>query len=193
MSEQTPTPEPGADSAVAQVGAVTYGGYTLIIADFADPDLAQQAYAGLKDLEDGRTLEVEGAIVVTKSEDGTLTVQEAPEHSTRRGATWGAIGGAVLGIIFPPSIIGSAIVAGLVGAAAGKGANVRNKHRLAEEMQESIDPGHSGIIALVSDPGAVKIMRALEKADRVVQKAVDEVAVADIRAAAQDAEAEATR
>jgi uncharacterized membrane protein len=169
---------------------MTDGVYTLVIADFADADTALQAYELLKSAEDGRTVDVEGAIVVSRSVDGKLEVQHATEHSTRRGATWGAIGGAVLGVIFPPSIIGSAVVAGIVGAAVGKGANLHNKRRLAEDLQYAIDPGHSGLVALVSDPEAEKIAKALAKADRIVRKAVDDVAVAEIRDAAKDAERE---
>ena len=180
------------DQPDAVIGAVSDGIYTLIIADFADPDSAKEAYDALKSIEDGRTVDVEGAIVVTKSTEGELTVQKVTDHSTGRGATWGAIGGVALGIIFPPSILGSAVVAGLAGAAIGKGRNVRHKHQLAEDLQEAIDPGHSGLVALVADPGAVKIAKAIEKADHVVQKAVDEVAVADIKAAAKEAEREVT-
>lgn len=172
------------------VAAMTDGVYTLLIADFADTDSALQAYELLKSAEDGRTVDVEGAIVVSRSTDGELEVQHATEHSTRRGATWGAIGGAVLGVIFPPSIIGTAVVAGLVGAAVGKGRNVQNKHRLAEDLQDAIDPGHSGLVALVSNPEAEKLVKALEKAERIVRKAVDDVAVEEIRSAAKDAERE---
>ena len=180
------------NSGDAVIGTVSDGIYTLIIADFADTDSAKQAYEALREVEDGRTVEVEGAIVVSRSAEGELEVQKVTDRSTGRGATWGAIGGVALGIIFPPSILGSAVVAGLAGAAIGKGRSVSHKHQLAQDLQDAIDPGHSGLVALVSDPGAVKIAKALEKADHVVRKAVDEVAVADIKAAAKEAEREVT-
>ena len=65
---------------------------------------------------------------------------------------------------------------------------MHHKKELAEELQDAIAPGHSGIIALVSDPGEVKIRKALEKADRVVEKAVDKAVADDLKAAAKDAE-----
>lgn len=189
MSEESSqTPDTTGDESV--IGAVTDGVYALIVADFADTEAALEAYDLLKEIEDGRTLSVEGAIVVAKSTDGELTVQHATDHSTRRGAAWGAVGGAVLGVIFPPSILGSALVVGLIGAAVGKGRTRHHKNELAQELHDAIDPGHSGLVALVSDPGAVEIQKALEKADRIVRKAVDDVAVADIKAAAKDAEDE---
>jgi len=42
-------------------------------------------------------------------------------------------------------------------------------------------------VALVSDPGAVKIRKALERADAIVESAVDDVTARDIKAAAKDA------
>lgn len=172
------------------VAAMTDGVYTLLIADFADTDTALQAYELLKAAEDGRTVDVEGAVVVSRSAEGELEVQHATDHSTRRGATWGAVGGAVLGLVFPPSIIGSAVVVGLIGAAVGKGRNIHHKHQLADDLAYAIDPGHSGLVALVTNPEAEKLVKALEKANRIVRKAVDDAAVAEIRSAAQDAERE---
>lgn len=101
------------------------------------------------------------------------------------------VGGVVLGVIFPPSIIGSAIVLGAAGAATGKARELHHKKELADELQDAIAPGHSGIIALVSDPAVVEIRKALDKANRVVESAVDSVVAADIKAAAKEADAEA--
>jgi len=76
-------------------------------------------------------------------------------------------------------------VLGAAGAGIGKAREVHHRHELAD----AIDPGHSGLVALVSDPAAVKVQKALAKADRIVQKAVDETLAADIKAEAKAAEA----
>lgn len=52
-------------------------------------------------------------------------------------------------------------------------------------------PGHSGLVALVSDPAAVKVQEALAKADRIVTKAVDKALADDIKAEAKAEKAEA--
>jgi len=186
MSEDQAVTEQG-DNVVA-AAAVTDGAYTLFAADFADTDTAWEAYEFLKEIEDGHTLEIEGVVVVKREADGTLEVQKATDRSTRRGLRWGLVGGVVLGVIFPPSILGSAAVLGAAGAAAGKAREVRNRKELAEELQDAIAPGHSGILALVSDPGAVEIRKALEKADAIVEKAIDKVDAAQIKAAAAAAD-----
>jgi uncharacterized membrane protein len=140
-----------------------------------------------KSIEDGRSVEIEGVLVVKREADGTLEVQKATDHSTRHGLKWGVVGGVVLGVLFPPSIIGSAAVLGATGAAVGKARELHHRNELEAELQDAIAPGHSGILALVSDPGAVEIRKALDKADAIVERALDKVAADDIKAAAKDA------
>ena len=190
MSDDQPTTPTETDELTIEAAAVTDGAYTLIVADFDDTEAAFAAYELLKAVEDGRTLKIEGAVVVARNDDGELEVQKATDHSTRRGLGWGVVGGVVLGVIFPPSIIGSAAVLGAAGAATGKLRQLHHKSELADELQDAVAPGHSGLIALVSDPGAVEIQRALDKANRVVESAVDDVIAKDIKAAAKAAEAE---
>lgn len=191
MSENTPeTPDAAADEVEINAAAVSDGAFTLFVADFDDTEVALEAYELLKEVEDGATVEIEGVLVVKRDEDGTLTVQKVTDHSTRRGLGWGVVGGVVLGVLFPPSIIGSAVVLGAGGAAIGKAREVHHKKELADELQDAIAPGHSGIIALVSDPGEIRIRKALEKADRVVEKAVDKSVADDLKAAAKASETE---
>jgi uncharacterized membrane protein len=173
----------------AVVSAVSDGAYTLLVADFNDTAAALAAYEELKSIEDGRHVEIEGVLVVKREGDGPLEVQTVTDPSTRRGLTWGAVGGVVLGIIFPPSIIGSALVLGAGGAAIGKARELHHRKEIADQLGDAIAPGHSGIVALVSDPGVLEIREALAKANSIVESSVDKVAAADIRAAAKESQA----
>ena len=179
------------DLTTFDAGVVTDGAFTLFVADFSDTDTAWQAYEAIKAAEDGTTLKVEGVLVVARDADGTLEILKATDHSTRRGLAWGVVGGVALGIIFPPSIIGSAAALGAVGAAAGKGVQLHRRKELAEDLQDAIVAGHSGIVALVSDPSAVELRRALDKADAIVEKALNKAEADEIKAAADEASAEA--
>jgi uncharacterized membrane protein len=190
VSDQTTTPADDSTEATAEVLAVTDGAYTLIVADFNDTETAWEAYELLKSAEDGRHVEIESVVVVKCDADGKIEVQKATDHSTARGLGWGVVGGVVLGVIFPPSIIASAAVLGAGGAAIGKARELHHRTEIAEELQGALDPGHSGLVALVSDPGVVEIRKALDKANRVVEHAVDDVVAADIKAAAKEVEAE---
>lgn len=183
MSNETTSPEVEVRAAALQEGA-----YTLLVADFSDTGTAWEAYEALKEVEDGRTVEIEGVVVVKRDADGSLEVQQATDHSTRSGLRWGVVGGIALGVIFPPSILGSAAVAGSAGALVGK-LRQRHHHKELEQLLEhAIPPGHSGLLALVSDPGAVKIQQALARAGAIVQSAIDKVEADDIKAAAKEAQ-----
>src|SRR4051794_24426900 len=184
MSDSTPPPT-GDNEFIA---AATDGAYTLIVADFADPSAAQEAYEALKSLEDGLHVAIEGVVVVKRDANGKLEVQQATDHSTKSGLKWGVVGGIALGVIFPPSVLGSAAALGAAGAATGKLRQVHHRSELAAELEDSIAPGHSGILALVSDPGVVEIRKALALADAIVEGAVDHVAAEEIKAAAKEAE-----
>ena len=170
------------------IAAAREGAYTLLVADFADTAAAWNAYEMLKSVEDGRTVAVEGVVVVKREGDGRLEIQKATDHSTRSGLKWGLVGGIALGVLFPPSILGSAAAVGTVGAATGKIRQLHHRNELADRLEDAIAPGHSGIVALVSDPGAVEIQKALDMAEGIVRAAVDDVATKDIKAAAKQAD-----
>jgi len=181
MSDATNTPDPDVNAA-----AVSDGAYTLLVADFSDTSSAWEAYEALKSIEDGRAVEIEGVIVVSRSAEGKLEVEKATDHSTRSGLKWGVVGGIALGVVFPPSILGSAAVLGSAGALAGK---LRQRHHhgeLEQQLEFAIPPGHSGLLALVSDPRAVKVRQALERAEAIVESAIDKVEADDIKAAAKE-------
>ena len=175
------------------IAAASDGAYTLLVADFSDTQTAWDAYEALKSIEDGRTVAIEGVVVVKREADGKLEIQKATDHSTRSGMRWGLVGGIALGVIFPPSIIGSAVVLGAAGAGAGKVRNLHHRSELADQLENVIVPGHSGILAMVSDPGVVEIRKALAAADAIVSSAIDDVTAKDIKAAAkEDAEDDST-
>ena len=185
-----PADQDSVDQPEMVAASLSDGAYTFFVADFSDTDTAWRAYEALKTVEEGRSVEIEGVLVVKREADGTLEVQKATDHSTKHGLRWGLVGGVALGALFPPSILGSAAVLGATGAAAGK-VRQRHHHReLEAELQGSIAPGHSGILALVSDPGVVEIRKALDLADAIVERAVDKVAAEDMKAAAKEAEAQ---
>ena len=192
MSEDTTPAAADEGDLTVDAAAISDGAYTLFVADFNDTETAWEAYELLKEIEDGKSVEIEGVLVIKRDVGGEVEVQKATDHSTRRGLGWGVVGGVVLGVLFPPSIIGSAVVLGAGGAAVGKLREVHHKNELEAELADAIQPGHSGILALVSDPGVIEIRKALDKANRIVEKAVDKVVADDIKAAAAESEGDAT-
>ena len=184
----TDQPTTGAESAAATaeptpdvvLGLVTDGAHTLIVAQFPTVQDAEAAYAGLQNIERSTSLKIDGVVIAECDAEGKVHLGKVTEHSTKTGTKWGLVGGAVLGVIFPPSILASAVGVGAFGAAIGKAHNVLARKGLAEELAGVMRPNTAGIVALVEDTAVVAIRQALVKADRIVEKAIDEQLAAEI-------------
>jgi uncharacterized membrane protein len=162
------------------LGLVTDGAHTLIVAQFPTMDEAEQAYQSLLEIERTSSLQIDGVVVASCDAEGKVHLGKVTDHSTKTGLKWGVVGGAVLGIIFPPSIIASAVGVGVAGAALGKIRNVFHRSGLADELAGVMTPNTAGIIALVEDTAVVEIRKALADADRIVEKAIDKQVAAEI-------------
>ena len=127
----------------------TDGAYVLVVADFTDIDVAWEAYDELDRAVDAASLTIEGVLVLKKGGDGTVEVQKLTDQSVCRALTWGVVGGVGVGVLFPPSIIGSAVVLGAAGAGIGGLQSRHHRKELAEELTDAIDLVHSGLGARV--------------------------------------------
>jgi len=162
------------DSPDAVLGLVTDGAHTLIVAQFPRREDVEAAYAQLQDIERNSPYKIDGVVIAECDSEGKVHLGKVTEHSTKTGLKWGAVGGVVLGVIFPPSILASAVGFGAFGAAIGKAHNVMERKGLAEELAGVMRPNTAGIIALVENTAVVEIRNAMAKADRIVEKAIDE-------------------
>ncbi|HEY6762151.1 MAG TPA: hypothetical protein VI318_21815, partial [Baekduia sp.] len=73
----------------------------LYIAAYDDPDAARADWDVIKDLASDDVIKVDGLVLVSRGADGKINVDD-DFHEARKGARWGAVGGAVVGLIFPP-------------------------------------------------------------------------------------------
>ena len=141
-------------------------GVFLFIGTYPDEAAAQADYDVVKALHDLDAVGNFDAAVVTKDDKGKVHVNK-DETVTRKGA-WAGVGiGAVLGILFPPSIIGSAAVLGAAGGIAGhlwKGLFRSD----VKELGDLIDEGEAALLVI----GDLTVSEALEKAQL---KAVKEI------------------
>ena len=93
-------------------------GMFLFIGTYADEAAARDDYAIVKDLHAEDVVGTYDAAVITKDASGKVHVNK-DEMATRHGGWGGAAAGAVIGILFPPAIIGSAVVGGAIGGIGG--------------------------------------------------------------------------
>jgi uncharacterized membrane protein len=178
----------GDDAGDAAVGAVvTDYDYAAIVAAFTDDQAAMAAYQSLADAESAGTVKVDGVLVFKTDADMNVKIQKMTDHSTRTGVAWGAVGGVVMGIIFPPSIIASTIGWGVVGGALGKLREEYHKSDVGAALAGTLGPNESGILALVDAGDVAVVTQAMPSATKVRSAGVTDKTAKDIKAAAAQA------
>ena len=177
-----------ADGQVQAVGGVvTDYDYAAIVAAFADEDAAYSAYEALQDAEATGGLGIEGVLVIKTDEEAKVKIQKMTDHSTKTGAKWGAVGGVVLGIIFPPTILASAVGFGVLGGLLGKVRNVAHKSMVSDALAGTVGPNESGIVALVKAGDLEAAKAAMPTATKVRTAGVDQATAQQVVEAAKQA------
>jgi uncharacterized membrane protein len=111
----------------------------------SQPDAEQDWYA-VKDLHSKGVLESYDAAIVTKEDDGKVHVSKT-EKTTRKGAWTGVGVGAVVGVLFPPALIGTVAAGALTGGLIGhvwKGMSRKDMH----ELGEFLDQGDAALVVM---------------------------------------------
>jgi uncharacterized membrane protein len=176
---------------VMQAAVAAQGSHAVLVARFADPDAAAKVYEGLRNGEAGGSYHIDGVLVVHADESGQVSVQKLTDHHTRKGVGWGVVGGVIAGILFPPSILASAVVLGGAGGILGKIGNIREKARVEKAVADVITAGTSGILALVSLEDVEAIKASIPEAEEVKTIPVDDKTAAAIEQAAGSPDAAA--
>jgi uncharacterized membrane protein len=138
----------------------------IYIGTYPSEAVARADYDIVKDLHAAGAVGTYDAAVITKDASGKVHVNK-DEMATRHGAWGGAAVGAMVGILFPPAIIGSAVLGAAVG---GVGGHLwRGMSRAdVKEFGEVIDEGQAALVIV----GESKIEQALDKAALKAEKHV---------------------
>jgi uncharacterized membrane protein len=159
----------------------------IYIGTYPSEGAARADYDIVKDLHAVGAVGTYDAAVVTKDDAGKVHVNK-DEMATRHGAWGGAAVGAVVGILFPPSIIGTAIVGAAVG---GVGGHLwRGMSRAdVKEFGDIIDEGQAALVIV----GESKLEQAVDKAELKAEKHIAkelDVSAKDVDKAVQEAAGE---
>ena len=178
----------GDETGVRAAGAVvTDYDYAVIVAAFDDPDSAKASYDSLTDAESSGSLGVDGVLVINTDDQGKVKIQHMTDHSTKTGVKWGAVGGVLLGIFFPPTIIAGAVGAGVAGGALGKLRQEWHKAEAGAVLTGALGPNQSGILALVQANDVDAVKAAMPNAKSVRSAGVDDKTAEGIKQAAAQA------
>lgn len=137
----------------------------LYIAAYSDESAAHQDWDGLKQLAKDKVITIDGLVLVSRDLDGKIHVKDNA-HEAGLGAAIGAVGGALVGLIFPPTILAAAVVGGGIGAGAGGIAELIQHRGVKADLEDVLVPGSSGIVALFEERWVAEVEKALAKADK---------------------------
>jgi len=140
-------------------------------ATYAGRDDATDDYEVLLDLHAEKLVGTYDVALITKDAEGKVHV-EKHEKPTQHGA-WGGIAvGALVGVLFPPSIVGAAAVGGLVG---GVGGHLRKGMSRGDvkELGTLLEDGEAALIMIGESRLEEQLDKALTRAEKTIQKELD--------------------
>ena len=140
------------------------GPVELIIAAFQDEEKAKEALKNLKQLAKEDVINLVNAAVMTKDEKGKVSLKETQDVDAKRGALFGAIAGGLIGLIGGPAgvIVGAAAGAATGGVAANR-IDMGFPDETLKELQETLTPGSSAILALIQHEWVDRVVEELDK------------------------------
>ena len=162
-------------------------GVFIFIGTYMDEASAQADYDTIKDLHSAGAVGTYDASVVTKDLNGKVHVNK-DEMATRHGGWGGAAVGAVVGILFPPSILGAAVVGGAVGGVSGHLWRGMSRSDV-KELGDVIDDGQAALLVVGESTVEAALQKAGLKAEKQVAKELD-ISAKDIDKAVKEAASE---
>jgi uncharacterized membrane protein len=143
-------------------------GLLVFLAAYDGEDAAREDYEALRELHAAGLVGTYDAAIVRKDADGDVHVRRH-EKPTQHGGWTGAGVGAVVGILFPPSLIGSAIVGGAAGGLVGHLWRGLPRHDL-KELGETLDAGDAALVVIGETTVEEAVRKATKRASKLVEK-----------------------
>lgn len=143
----------------------------LYAAAYDSSDDAEADFEAVLDLHAAGAIGTFDAAVIEKDADGKVHVHKT-EKPTQHGA-WTGIGvGALIGILFPPSLVGAAAVGGVVGGVTGHLWGGMSRGDL-KDVGELLDVGQGGIIVIGESTLEAQLAKAASRASKTIEKQLD--------------------
>lgn len=143
----------------------------LYAAVYDDVDDALADYEAVFDLHAAGLVGTFDSAVIERDPDGKVRVHKT-EKPTQHGAWTGIAVGALAGILFPPSIIGTALVGGVAGGVAGHLWKGMSRSDL-KDLGEALDEGQGALIVIGESKVDEQIEKATERAKKIIKKQID--------------------
>jgi uncharacterized membrane protein len=142
--------------------------YGAVYADRAD---AEADYDMLLDAHSADLVGSYDVALMYKDDEGKVHVSKH-EKPTQHGAWTGAAVGALVGIVFPPAVLGAAVVGAAAGGGIGHALGGMSR-KDAKDLGEQLDDGQAALIVIGQSRVQEQLDKALTRAQRSEEREVD--------------------
>jgi uncharacterized membrane protein len=142
--------------------------YAAVYDEIAD---AEADYEAVFDLHAAGAIGTFDSAVIRKDADGKVRVTKT-EKPTQHGAWTGAGVGALVGILFPPAILGAAIVGAGAGGLTAHLTRGMSRGDL-KDLGEALDEGSAAVIVLGESKIEEQLEKATARANKLIEKQID--------------------
>jgi arylsulfatase A-like enzyme/uncharacterized membrane protein len=153
----------------------------VLVAGYRRGDAATDDFDRLMRAVGDGQVRIEGAILVTRDDDGAVTVRQHGDHRGRTGLGWGAGAGLVVGLFSPP-LLGSIVAGAAAGGLIGRFTDRRVESGVHDKIGENLPPGSAAIIAVFDDDHRLAVERALPESLMTSVAQTDKEGVAALKA-----------
>jgi len=110
-----------------------------------------------------------GARALVSGDSAGKTHAEDPSRETGKGAKIGAVGGAVIGLIFPPSLLATAALGAGLGGGAGALMDRVAKRKIKTEVEWSLPAGGWGVVVVFDEQWVAEVEKGLAGAVKIAR------------------------
>lgn len=135
----------------------------LLVAGYADVDLAEQEFRALAERVAAGEVRTSAMILVGKEADGTARVMDTGNHLGRRGAGWGGGVGVLVGLLSPP-LLASVAVGTAAGAVVGRFAGHKLTNTVQDQIGAALKTGTAVVIGVFPSEERLPVSQALNGA-----------------------------
>jgi uncharacterized membrane protein len=132
---------------------------------------AEADYEVVKELHKAGAVGGFDAAVITKDQHGKVHVNK-DETATRRGGWTGLGVGALVGILFPPSLLASGAIGAAAGALTGHLARGMSRGDM-KDLGETLEAGEAALVVVGESRIKEAIAKEAKRANRMMEKEID--------------------
>jgi uncharacterized membrane protein len=164
----------------------------LFIAVFDDEKAAEPVAKAVGEAAKANKVNIDGLAAVHRDTHGHVHLHEIGDITGSQGAVRGAAVGAIIGLIFPPAVLGSTILGGAIASVVAKFHDTGFATKELHALGESLGKGESAVVFVGDATTEQALSSELETAKTVKKEPAPEELKSEVQTAAATEGAAAT-